>query len=95
MSITPETVKYIADLSRIALSDAELKSFATELAAILGYIAKLEQLDVQNVEPTSHALPLKNVYRADTLRPSLTQAEALSVAVAQQDGSFKVPQVIE
>lgn len=93
--ITISTVRYIADLARIALSDDELSQYTRELEAILNYISKLEKISIQDVGPTSHALPLKNVYRPDSLAPSLATAEALSIAVSQQAGFFKVPQVIE
>lgn len=95
MMINQETVRYIADLARIALTDDELGRYAKELAAILGYIDKLEKLPVADVEPTSHALAVKNVYRDDVVQPSLTNAEAVSIAVAKHNGSFKVPLVIE
>lgn len=95
MMINQETVRYIADLARIALTDDELGRYAKELEAILGYIGKLEKLPVTDVEPTSHALAVKNVYRDDVVQPSLTNAEAVSIAVAKHNGSFKVPLVIE
>jgi aspartyl-tRNA(Asn)/glutamyl-tRNA(Gln) amidotransferase subunit C len=93
--ITKKDVQYIAGLARIHLTEAETEHFTKDLEAILGYIGKLLKLDVSKMEPTSHALPLKNVYRKDEIKPSLSQEEALRIAVAKQNGSFKVPQVIE
>jgi len=93
--ITPETARYIADLARIHLREKEVALLAGNLADILNYIKKLEELDVSQVEPTSHVLPLSNVFRPDDLKPSLSQAEVLKFAVARQDGTFKVPLVIE
>jgi aspartyl-tRNA(Asn)/glutamyl-tRNA(Gln) amidotransferase subunit C len=93
--ITKDDVKYIASLARIHLQEHELEQLTHNLEDILHYVAKLQKLDVTNVEPTTHVLALKNVYREDVVKPSLTQKEALSISVAQHNGSFKVPQVIE
>ena len=93
--ITEVSVQTIASLARMNLSDAELTNLTKDLEAILRYIAKLEKLDTASVAPTSHVLPLKNVFREDRVVPSLTQAEALQIAVTQQDGAFTVPQVVE
>ena len=93
--ITRNDIQHIAGLARIYLEDHELDRLTGDLEDILGYIGKLEKLDVSQVEPTSHVLPLKNVYRKDIVKPSLKQEEALKIAVAKHNGSFKVPQVIE
>ncbi len=93
--ITPHDVKYIAGLARIHLREEEIGRLTGNLEDILRYIAKLEKLDVSGIEPTSHVLPLQNVFRKDEVKPSLTQEQALSIAVARQNGSFKVPLVIE
>jgi len=93
--ITEKDVKYIAALSRIHLRDDEVQDLTKDLEGILGYINKLEDLDVANVEPTSHVLPLKNVMRADEVRPSLDREALLKNSVKQHNGSFQVPKVIE
>lgn len=93
--INDKDVKYIADLSRIHLKDSEIKHLTKDLEKILDYINKLENLDVSGVKPTSHVLPLKNVYREDVVKPSLSQEDALKFCVEQYKGSFKVPKVIE
>ena len=93
--ISKDEVRYIAHLSRVNLKDDEVEGLTKDLERILHYIEKLEQLDVTNVKPTSHVLPLQNVFRDDTVRPSLSQKEATRIAVASHKGSFKVPQVIE
>ena len=67
----------------------------TELAQILGHAERIQSLELDDVEPTSHSIPLSNVTRADEVRPSLTQAEALHNAPEQEDGRFKVPRIIE
>jgi len=93
--ISENDVKYVAGLSRIHLQDKDIHKFTKELEAILKYIDKLEELDVSNVEPTSHALPLNNVFREDMEKPSLEQESALKISVEKHNGSFKVPKVIE
>ncbi|MGA2175329.1 MAG: Asp-tRNA(Asn)/Glu-tRNA(Gln) amidotransferase subunit GatC [Verrucomicrobiota bacterium] len=88
-------VKYVAHLARIALTPAEEEQFGAQLSNILGYIEKLNQLDVSQIEPTAHAVPLLNVFRHDEIRPSLPQAEALRNAPATANGLFLVPKIVE
>jgi aspartyl-tRNA(Asn)/glutamyl-tRNA(Gln) amidotransferase subunit C len=88
-------VKYVAHLARIALTPDEEKKLGAQLGHILGYIEKLSELDVSQVEPTAHAVPMVNVTRADEIRPSLSQAEALRNAPRQGGGLFVVPQIVE
>jgi len=93
--ISEKDVQYVAGLARIHLKSEEAKRLTKDLEKILEYIAKLNTLDVKDVQPTSHVLPLKNVHREDAVRPSLTQAESLKISVEQREGFFKVPKVIE
>ncbi len=93
--ISENDVKYVANLARIHLRDEEVDRLTKDLEKILDYIDKLNTLDVGDIQPTSHVLPLKNVYREDVVRPSLTQEESLKISVEQHEGSFKVPKVIE
>lgn len=93
--ITEKDAQYIAGLARIHLREDELKPLTKNLEDILEYIHKLNKLDVSKIKPTSHVLPIHNVYREDEVRMSLTQKEALSISVEQKNGSFMVPKVIE
>jgi len=93
--ISKKDVKYVADLARIHLRDEEIEHLTTDLEKILKHINKLNTLDVSDVQPTSHVLPLKNVHREDKVRPSFTQDEALKFSVEKKNGAFKVPKVIE
>jgi aspartyl-tRNA(Asn)/glutamyl-tRNA(Gln) amidotransferase subunit C len=96
MKIDKETVRRVAALSRLALGDDELMEYSSQLATILSYISKFNEIDTKDVPPTSHALStLKNVYRKDLLKPSLTVEDALSNAPSKDGDFFKVPQVIE
>ena len=88
-------VHYVAHLARIALTPAEEEKFGAQLSQVLGYIEKLNQLDVSGIEPTAHAVPLVNVVRPDEVRPSLTNQEALRNAPAKANGLFLVPKILE
>ncbi len=88
-------VKYVAHLARLALTHDEEKKLTGQLGNILGYIAKLEELDVAGVEPTAHAVPMVNVTRPDEIRPSLPHDEALRNAPARANGLFIVPKIVE
>ena len=88
-------VKYVAHLVRIALSPDEEKKLGAQLGNILGYIEKLRELDVSNVEPTAHAVPMVNITRADEVTPSLSHEDALRNAPRQGGGLFIVPKIVE
>jgi len=88
-------VKYIAHLARLELSADEEKKLAGQLGQILGYVEKLKEVDVTDVEPMAHAVPMINVTRPDEVRPSLPQEEALRNAPKQSDGQFVVPKMVE
>jgi aspartyl-tRNA(Asn)/glutamyl-tRNA(Gln) amidotransferase subunit C len=88
-------VKYVAHLARLALASDEEKKLSSQLGSILGYIEKLKELDVSQVEPTAHAMPMVNVVRPDETRPSLPQDDALRNAPAQANGLFIVPKIVE
>ena len=92
--ITRADVEHVAQLARLALTDAELTSLTSELGAILDYAAEVSALDTDGVEPTAHPLPLVNVFRADVVEPGLPRDEVLAVAPAAEDGRFKVPRIL-
>ena len=95
MSAGQVDVKYVAHLARLALTPEEEKKFGDQLNHVLEHIEKLKELDVTNVEPTAHAVPLVNVTRADEVRPSLPHSDALRNAHAQANGLFLVPKIVE
>jgi aspartyl-tRNA(Asn)/glutamyl-tRNA(Gln) amidotransferase subunit C len=88
-------VKYVAHLARIHLTAEEEEKFGAQLTHILGYIEKLNQLDVSQIEPTAHAVPMVNVFRSDEVRPSLSNEEALRNAPARANGLFMAPKIVE
>ena len=93
-AISRDELAHLADLARIDLSDAELDHLAPQLSVILESVASINGVASDEIPPTSHALPLTNVFRDDVVRPGLTAQEALSGApeVAQQ--RFKVPRIL-
>jgi len=95
MASTDLDVKYVAHLARLSLTPAEEEKFGAQLKNILGYIEKLKELDVSQIEPTAHAVPLINVFRADEIRPSLSNEDALRNAPAKANGLFIVPKIVE
>ncbi len=92
--ITPEQVRHVAMLARLALSEAELSRLTPQLASIVRYIAKLGELDVSGVEPMAHAVPVTNVLREDIVEPSLPLDKVLQNAPDTDGPFFKVPKVI-
>ena len=95
MNLPGIDVKYVAHLARLALSPEEEQKIGEQLGHILGYIEKLKEVDVTEVEPTAHAFPLVNVVRPDEVRPSMSQEDALRNAPAQANGLFIVPKILE
>lgn len=87
-------VARLAALARIDLDDAELDRISGQLAAIVDAVAKVQEAAGDDVPATSHPIPLANVTRPDTVRPSLTQEEALAAAPLAEDGRFRVPQIL-
>ena len=95
MSAPDFDIKYVAHLARLKLSPAEEQQLGAQLGHILGYIEKLKEVDVTGVEPTAHAFPMVNVFRADETRAGLTNEEALRNAPKKANGLFVVPKVVE
>lgn len=92
--LTRDEVAHVARLARLRLDDAELDEFTEQLANVLAHAEDIERLDADGVEPTAHPLPLRNVFRADEVRPSLDRDEVLASAPAAQDGQFRVPPIL-
>ena len=93
--IDMKEVEHVARLARLELSPEERERMREQLDRILGYIDKLRQLDTAGVEPTSHAVPMVNVFREDELRPCLSAEEMLANAPDRSGEFFRVPRIIE
>ena len=92
--ISREEVRHLADLARIDLSDAELDHLAPQLSVILESVASINEVAAEDVPPTSHPLPLTNVFREDVARPGLSAEEALAGAPAVEQQRFMVPRIL-
>ncbi len=88
-------VRYVANLARLALTEEEIATFQGQLSQIVEYVQAIDRLDVTGIEPTSHALPRYNVFRADEVRPSLDRDTVLRNAPSSRDGQFIVPKIVE
>ena len=95
MKISKEKVGSVAHLARLDFDENETRQLTGQLNTILDYIGKLEELDTKAVEPTSHAVSVVNAFREDERKSDFTVREALANAPDEEDGSFKVPKVIE
>ena len=93
-TIDIDLVRHIGRLSRIELTDDQARTFSTQLADILEFFDKLQELDTENVEPLAGAVGLQNVLADDVLAESLTTDQALANAPARDSEFFKVPKVI-
>jgi aspartyl-tRNA(Asn)/glutamyl-tRNA(Gln) amidotransferase subunit C len=93
--LTRADVEHVAQLARLALTDDEIESFTEQLGVILDHAADVAALETRDVPPTAHPLPLVNVFRADTPRPSLLHEEVLAMAPAAEDGRFRVPRILD
>lgn len=92
--ITRDEVAHLADLARIDLSDAELDHLAPQLNVILDSVASIQEVAGDDIPPTSHALPLTNVFRDDIVTPGLTAEQALAGAPATEQQRFAVPRIL-
>ena len=95
MKITEQDIKTVATLSRLKIRDDESAKVLENLNKILTYVENLNSIDTTNIEPTTYALPMQNVFRADVVKSSLDRELALSNAPLKEYGYFKVPRVLE
>jgi aspartyl-tRNA(Asn)/glutamyl-tRNA(Gln) amidotransferase subunit C len=93
--ISRDDVAHLAKLARIELTEAELDHLAPQLTVILESVAKVSEVSDADVPPTSHAVPLDNVFRADEVRPGLTPEEALAAAPEVDQQRFAVPRILD
>ena len=88
-------VNYVAHLARLELNAEEQRQYQEQLDSILNYAKKLQELDVDGVEPMAHPLPVNNVFRKDDAREGLPRDVVLANAPEQRNGQFVVPKIIE
>ena len=92
--ISVDDAAHVARLARLDLTPDELERFTGQLGAVLEHAADIAALDIGDVPPTAHPLPLVNVLRDDEVRPGLDRDEVLAQAPATEDGRFRVPRIL-
>jgi aspartyl-tRNA(Asn)/glutamyl-tRNA(Gln) amidotransferase subunit C len=95
MAVTIKDVEHVAKLARLGLSEKEKETLVKQLSAILDYAETINKLDTKNVAPTSHAIPMKNVFRQDELKPFEDIKAILANAPDERDNMFSVPKIME
>ena len=95
MSITRQDIDHVAKLARLALTEEERQLFTGQMGAILAYVEALNELNTDDVQPTSHAVPMQNAFRPDVIAPSIGHHRALANAPDTNETYFRVPPVIE
>jgi aspartyl-tRNA(Asn)/glutamyl-tRNA(Gln) amidotransferase subunit C len=93
-AISRDEVAHLAKLARLAVTDDELDLFAGQLGQILSAVARVREVAAADIPPTSHAVPMTNVYRADEIRPCLPREAVLAGAPAVEDDKFRVPRIL-
>src|SRR3954471_15159935 len=92
--ITRDEVAHLARLARLAVTEEELDVFAEQLDVILGAVARVGEVAAADIPPTSHAVPMTNVYRVDEIEPSLPREAVLAGAPDVEDNKFRVPRIL-
>jgi aspartyl-tRNA(Asn)/glutamyl-tRNA(Gln) amidotransferase subunit C len=95
MAIDRAAVDHVARLARLDLSEQERMRMQDELTNILEHVERIQALDLDGIEPTTHTVPMRSVMRPDEVEPSLPQSAALANAPAVEDGRFMVPRIVE
>ncbi|HWB65269.1 MAG TPA: Asp-tRNA(Asn)/Glu-tRNA(Gln) amidotransferase subunit GatC [Mycobacteriales bacterium] len=93
--VSRDDVAHLARLARIAMTDEELDAMAGQLDVIIGAVSRVQEVAAADIPPTSHAVPVTNVFRPDAPRPGLTADEALAAAPAAEAGRFRVPRILD
>ncbi len=93
-NLSRDDVAHLAHLARLRVTEEELGRYAEQLDVILSSVAAVSEVAAAGIEPTSHAVPLVNVFRDDVIRPGLTREQALAMAPAAEEGRFRVPQIL-
>jgi aspartyl-tRNA(Asn)/glutamyl-tRNA(Gln) amidotransferase subunit C len=93
-SLSRDDVAKLAGLARIEMTEDELTELSSQFGMILDAVARVQEVKLDGVKPTSHPQPMLNITRPDVIAPSLTPDEALSGAPAQEDQRFRVPQIL-
>jgi aspartyl-tRNA(Asn)/glutamyl-tRNA(Gln) amidotransferase subunit C len=95
MTITDETIEYVAALAKLDLSQEEKEKAKKDLGTILAYMDTMNELDTDHIDPMSHVFPIRNVFREDVVTNEANRDILLSNAPVKKDGCFMVPKTVE
>lgn len=95
MKITREQVEHVANLARLNLTEEEKEQMTSDMEAIIEFANRINELNIEDINPTAHVIPINNVFREDVINPSFPREELLSNAPNQQNGCFSVPRIVE
>lgn len=95
MKITTDEVKYVANLAKLYVDEAEAEKLTGEMESIINFADMLAEIDTESVAPTNHAMKVQNVFREDKVEPSYSQEDILKNAPSQEGGCYLVPKVVE
>lgn len=95
MKITKEQVLHVADLARLKLTEEEQEQMTKDLESIINFADELNKLDIENINPTAHVIPIQNVFRKDEAKQSFDREELLKNAPNSQNGCYSVPKIVE
>lgn len=95
MKITKEQVEHVANLARLNLTEEEKEQMTTDMEAIIEFANRINEIDIDNIDPTAHIVPVNNVFREDEVNPSFSRDELLSNAPNKENGCFSVPRIVE
>jgi aspartyl-tRNA(Asn)/glutamyl-tRNA(Gln) amidotransferase subunit C len=94
-AISRDEVAYVARLARLAVTEEELDRFASQLDVIIGAVARVRDIVADDIPPTTHTVPLTNVFRDDVVTPGLDRATVLACAPDAEAGRFRVPRILD
>ena len=95
MKITTDEVKYVANLAKLYVDEAEAEKLTTEMESIINFADMLSEIDTESITPTNHAMKVQNVFREDKVEQSYSQADILKNAPSSEGGCYLVPKVVE
>lgn len=95
MKITKEQVTHVANLARLNLTEDEKELMTKDMASIIAFVDQMNELNISEVNPTAHVIPINNVFRNDEVKPSMDREQLLSNAPSQERGCFSVPKIVE
>lgn len=95
MQISRQELEHVAKLARLNLTDEEKGKFTDEMAGIIEFVNKMNELDTINIQPTAHVIPINNIFREDIAEPSIDREKILQNAPLQKNGCVVVPKIVE